>query len=61
MKTEQPVAIKREDYKPVPYRVTKMELEFHLEPTATRVYTALHFERHGNGWWRGTRFYARVS
>ncbi len=51
MKTEQPVAIKREDYKPVPYRVTKTELEFHLEPTATRVYAALHFERQSEGQW----------
>ena len=45
MKTEQPVAIKREEYKPSPYRVSKTELEFHLEPTATRVFATLHFER----------------
>jgi aminopeptidase N len=45
MKTEQPVAINREDYKPTPYRVGKTELEFHLEARATRVYAALHFER----------------
>ena len=45
MKTEQPVAIKREDYKQAPYRVSKTELEFHLDPTATRVYSVLHLER----------------
>src|SRR5450432_695642 len=45
MKTDQPVAINREDYKQAPYRVSKTELEFHLEPTATRVYATLHFER----------------
>jgi aminopeptidase N len=47
MKTEQPVAIRREDYKPSPYRVTRTELEFHLEESATRVYAALHLERQG--------------
>src|SRR5262245_50110626 len=47
MKTEQPVAIRREDYRPASYRVTRTELEVHLEETATRVYAALHVERQG--------------
>ena len=45
MKTEQPVAISRADYKPAPYRVSKTELEFHLDAAAMRVYAALYFER----------------
>ena len=48
MKTDQPVAIRREDYRPSPYRVTRTELEFHLEEAATRVHAALHVERQGD-------------
>src|SRR5262245_48658898 len=44
MKTEQPVAIRRQDYKPSPYRVARLSLEFLLEPTATRVHTSLDIE-----------------
>ncbi len=44
MKTEQPVAIRRQDYKPAPYRVARTSLEFLLEPTATRVHASLDIE-----------------
>ncbi len=44
MKTETPVAIRRLDYKPAPYRVARTTLEFLLEPTATRVHASLDIE-----------------
>ena len=44
MKTDQPVAIRREDYEPAPYRVTRTSLEFLLEPAATRVHATLDIE-----------------
>ena len=44
MKTEHPVAIRREDYRPAPYRVTRTALEFLLEQTATRVHASLDIE-----------------
>jgi aminopeptidase N len=49
MKTETPIPIRRQDYRPAPYRVSRTELEFHLEETATRVYTTLHIERQDDG------------
>jgi aminopeptidase N len=45
MKTETPIPIRRQDYRPAPYRVARTELEFHLDETATRVYATLHIER----------------
>lgn len=47
MKTEHPVPVQRKDYTPAPYRVSRTELEFHLDETATRVFAALHVERQG--------------
>jgi aminopeptidase N len=47
MKTEQPVPILRRDYQPSAYRISRTELEFHLDATATRVYATLHVERQG--------------
>ncbi|MCE9521638.1 MAG: aminopeptidase N [Alphaproteobacteria bacterium] len=44
MKTDQPVAIRREDYRPAPYRVVRTALEFLLEPAATRVHATLDIE-----------------
>ena len=44
MKTDQPVAIRREDYKPAPYRVARTSLEFLLEAAATRVHATLDVE-----------------
>ncbi len=44
MKIEQPVAIRRLDYKGAPYRVARTTLEFLLEPTATRVHASLDVE-----------------
>ncbi len=48
MKTETPIPIRRQDYRPAPYRVARTELEFHLDETATRVYATLHIERQGD-------------
>ncbi|MEQ1753781.1 MAG: aminopeptidase N [Micropepsaceae bacterium] len=48
MKTEQPVPVQRKDYKPAPYRISRTELEFHLDETATRVYAAVQVERQGS-------------
>ncbi len=48
MKTEQPVPVLRQDYRPAPYRVTRTELEFHLDETATRVYATIFLERQGD-------------
>ncbi|MBP6012665.1 MAG: aminopeptidase N [Alphaproteobacteria bacterium] len=48
MKTDQPIPIRRQDYRPSPYRVARTELEFHLDETATRVHAALHVERQGD-------------
>jgi aminopeptidase N len=45
MKTETPIPIRRQDYRPAPYRVARTELEFHLDEAATRVYATLHVER----------------
>jgi len=47
MKTEHPVAILRKDYQPAAYRITRTELEFHLDETATRVYATITVERQG--------------
>jgi aminopeptidase N len=44
MKTETPIAIRREDYRPAPYRVARTALEFLLEPQATRVHASLDVE-----------------
>jgi aminopeptidase N len=44
MKTETPVAVRREDYRPAPYRVVRTSLEFLLEPAATRVHASLDIE-----------------
>ncbi len=48
MKTDQPVPVLRKDYRPAPYRITRTELEFHLEETATRVHATIHIERQGS-------------
>ena len=48
MKTDLPVPVLRKDYRPAPYRITRTELEFHLEESATRVYATLHVERQGD-------------
>jgi len=48
MKTDQPVPVLRKDYRPAPYRITRTELEFHLDETATRVHATIHIERQGN-------------
>ena len=45
MKTDQPVPVLRRDYRPAPYRITRTELEFHLDETATRVHATIHVER----------------
>ncbi|WP_373504380.1 aminopeptidase N, partial [Aestuariivirga sp.] len=37
MKTETPQTIRLEDYKPTPYLIESVHLDFHLEPTATQV------------------------
>jgi len=47
MKTDQPVPVLRRDYRPAPYRITRTELEFHLDETATRVFATIHVERQG--------------
>ena len=44
MKTDLPVAIRREDYRPAPYRVARTSLEFLLEPMGTRVHASLDVE-----------------
>ena len=41
MRTETPVAIQLKDYKPAPYLVTQVELDFDLQPEATRVSSQL--------------------
>jgi aminopeptidase N len=48
MKTDHPVAIRRLDYKPAPYRVARTALEFLLEPQATRVHASLDIEPVGD-------------
>ena len=48
MKTEHPVAIRRLDYAPAPYRVARTSLEFLLEPQATRVHASLDIEPVGD-------------
>jgi aminopeptidase N len=48
MKTDQPVPVLRKDYRPAPYRITRTELEFHLEETATRIHATIHIERQGS-------------
>ena len=48
MKTEHPVPVKRLDYRPAPYRITRTELEFHLDETATRVFATIQVERQGD-------------
>jgi aminopeptidase N len=47
MKTETSVAIRREDYKPSPYRIRAVHLDFALEPQATKVYASLDVEAQG--------------
>jgi aminopeptidase N len=42
MKTETPQTIRREDYKPTPYLIDAVDLDFRLDPTATQVFTTLH-------------------
>ena len=48
MKTDLSVPILRKDYTPTPYRITRTELEFHLDDANTRVYATLHIERQGD-------------
>ena len=48
MKTDHPIPVRRADYRSAPYRISRTELEFHLDETATRVHAALHVERQGD-------------
>lgn len=41
MKTEDPQVIRRSDYRPWPFRIESVELEFDLEPEATKVVSRL--------------------
>ena len=43
MRTDTPVAIRREDYAPPPYGVDAVDLTFDLAPTATRVTAKIDF------------------
>jgi len=49
MNAEAPVAIHRADYRPTPYAVEKVELEFDLEPEATVVTAAVSFTARPGG------------
>jgi aminopeptidase N len=40
-----PLVHHREDYAPTPYLIDEVELEFHLDPRATRVLSTLHLRR----------------
>src|SRR5690606_6896386 len=41
--------IRRQDYRPYPFRVARVELTFDLDPAQTRVHSTLHLERQGAG------------
>ena len=45
MRTEEPRAIHLSDYQAPEFRITKVHLDFALEPEATRVKTKLEIER----------------
>ena len=49
MNAEAPVAIHRADYRPTPYAIGKVELEFDLEPEATVVTAAVSFTARPGG------------
>jgi aminopeptidase N len=44
MRTDTPQAIQLKDYKPVPYNVVRVELDFNLQPEATRVTSRLFMQ-----------------
>ena len=48
MKTDTPSPVLRMNYTPAPYRVSRTELEIHLDEKATRVFATLHIERQGD-------------
>ena len=45
MRTTEPVAVRRADYAPLPWRVVRVALRFELDPRATRVTCRLALER----------------
>jgi aminopeptidase N len=45
MRTETPQAIKLKDYRPTPYSIDKVELDFNLAPEATRVTSVIRMRR----------------
>ncbi|MEO1361474.1 MAG: aminopeptidase N, partial [Pseudomonadota bacterium] len=45
MRTETPVQIKLADYKPYPFAIDQVEMEFDLEPDATKVRTTMQVQR----------------
>jgi aminopeptidase N len=49
MRTETPVPVRLADYRPPEFLVDEVELDFRLEPTATRVRARLTLRRNGDG------------
>ncbi|HEY2444795.1 MAG TPA: aminopeptidase N [Rhizomicrobium sp.] len=45
MRTEEPRAVRLRDYRPCEYRISEIELDFALDPEATRVRTRMEVER----------------
>lgn len=45
MRTEEPVPLRLQDYKPVDYKIEQVELEFNLDPQRTIVKSRLHIMR----------------
>src|SRR3569833_1046871 len=48
MRTEQPVAIRLDDYRPPAFLVDEVDLTFVLEPSSTRVRSKLSLRRNGD-------------
>jgi aminopeptidase N len=49
MRTEEPRAVRLEDYKPSPYRIEEIALDFHLDAQATRVAAKMVVVRSSSG------------